>query len=60
MFPYQAEFRMIDGVDDWVVDGGALGQQGGEHGDDGGDVILVEEQTLPERKKKNNVSEIQW
>lgn len=59
VFPYQAEFGMVDGVDDWVVDGGGLGQQGGEHGDDGRDCFLVEEQTLPETKKENNVGELQ-
>lgn len=42
---------MVDGVDDWVVDGGCLGQQGGQHGDDGRDVVLVEEQTLPQTKR---------
>lgn len=59
VFPYQAEFGMVDGVDDWVVDGGGLGQQGGEHGDDGREAVLVEEQTLPDTKKENNVSKLQ-
>lgn len=43
---------MVDCVNDWVVDGGALGQQGGQHGDDGSDVLLVKEQTLPEIKNE--------
>lgn len=49
---YQAEFGMVDGVDDWVVHRGTLGEQSRQHGDDGCDVILVEEQTLAKTQKK--------
>lgn len=59
MFSYQAEFGMVDGVNDRVVYGGGLGQQSGQHGDDGRNGLLVEEQTLPETKKENNISELQ-